>query len=249
MELPLLDCHAHVSPSVTDRQLAQLGQAIVFTMTREPAEAVEATRRYDSNLLWGCGAHPSFVARNGSVDLDQFARRTKRFAVVGEIGLDRRSGNLQLQQEVFSGILDHIRDEPVLLSLHSAGCTAETLQILRQHRRPGVIMHWFTGSPAEADELLSLGCYFSANTAMRREMLETLPLDRLLPETDYPVARKRTGAKPGDTGALESLLADIHGNDPGDVRRQFYRNLRRISVESGAIDRMPMHLSDLLLTA
>lgn len=249
MELPLLDCHAHVSPSVTDRQVAQLGQAIVFAMTREPAEAAEVTRRYDRNLLWGCGAHPSFVARGGSVDLDQFARRAKRFAVIGEVGLDRRSGNLAHQREVLSGILDHLQDEPVLLSIHSAGCTAETLRVLKERPHPGLIMHWFTGTTAEAAELLALGCYFSVNTAMRRDMLEGLPLDRLLPETDFPVARRRTGARPGDTARLETLLGEIHGAEPMMVRRQFYRNLRRVSVETGAIDRMPMHVSDLLLTA
>ncbi len=249
MELPPLDCHAHVSPSVTDRQLTRLGQAIVFAMTRDPEEAIEATKRCDKSLLWSCGAHPSFVARSGSIDLDQFARRTKRFAIVGEVGLDRRSGNVPLQQDVLGGILDRVQDEPVLVSLHSAGCTSEMLQILRERRRPGLIMHWFTGSQAEADELLSLGCYFSVNTAMRREMLQELPRDRILPETDYPVARKRTGVRPGDTEALETLLAEIHGTQPEEMRRQFYRNLRRISVETGAIDRMSTHVSDLLLTA
>ena len=110
-------------------------------------------------------------------------------------------------------------------------------------------MHWFTGNLHEADELLALGCYFSVNSAMSREMLAALPLDRLLPETDFPVARRRTGSKPGDVGHIERLLAEIHGSDPAHIRRQFYRNLRRISVETGAIDRMPMHVTDLLLTA
>lgn len=249
MALPSLDCHAHLSPSVTDRQLSQLGTAIVFAMTREPAEAAEATRRRDHNILWGCGAHPSYVARGGAVDVDQFAHRAKGFAIVGEIGLDRRSGNLLHQAEVFSALLDRLKDEPVLMSVHSAGCTAEIAKILEQHRPQGVIMHWFTGRAREADELLSLGCYFSVNTAMRRETLAALPVDRLLPETDFPVARRRTGSKPGDTGQLETLLAEIHGSDPAHVRRQFYRNLRRISVETGAIDRMPMHMTDLLLAA
>lgn len=249
MTLPSLDCHAHVSPSVTERQLSQLGTAIVFAMTREPAEAAEATRRRDNNILWGCGAHPSYIARGGAVDLDQFARRARHFAVVGEIGLDRRSGNLLRQTEVFSALLDRLKEESVLMSVHSAGCTGEVAGLLHLHRPHGVIMHWFTGQPREADELLSLGCYFSVNTAMRREILSALPFDRLLPETDFPVTRRRTGSKPGDTGQIETLLAEIHGCDPAQVRRQFYVNLRRVSVETGAIDRMPMHVTDLLLAA
>ncbi|RFZ61278.1 hydrolase TatD [Mycobacterium liflandii] len=249
MGLPSLDCHAHVSPSVTNRQIAQLGTAIVFAMTREPAEAVEAAQRRDHNILWGCGAHPSYVARGGAVDLDEFDRCATGFAIVGEIGMDRRSGNLHHQAEVFDALLDRLKDEPVLLSVHSAGCTAEVAKIVRLRRTQGVIMHWFSGRPEEVDELLSLGCYFSVNTAMRREILTALPLDRLLPETDFPVARRRTGSKPGDTDQLEKLLAEIHDSDPMHVRRQFYRNLRRMSVGTGAIDRMPMHVADLLLAA
>jgi TatD DNase family protein len=247
VDLPPLDCHAHVSPSVTDGQLARLGTAIVFAMTREPAEAVEATRRYDRNVLWACGAHPSYIARGGPVDLDQFSRRAERFAVVGVIGLDRRSGNLTRQSEVLSALLERLKGAPVLMSVHSAGCSAEVVRLVELHRPSGVMMHWFTGQPEEANKLLSLGCYFSVNTAMRREVLAALPLDRLLPETDFPVARKHTGTRPGDTGSLETLLAEIHGADPAELRRQFYRNLRKLSLATGAIDRMPARLADLLL--
>lgn len=249
MDLPPLDCHAHVSPDVSSRQLAQLGSAVVFAMTREPIEAAEAAKRYDDNLLWCCGAHPAFVAGGGEVDLDQFTRRSKRFAVVGEIGLDRRSGNLERQKQVLAGILDRIQNEPVLVSIHSSGSSSEIVELLRRRPRQGLILHWFSGRPAEVDQLLSIGCYFSVNTAMRRELLKAVPLDRLLPETDFPVARKRTGARPGDTAQLEILLGEIHQAQPLELRRQFYRNLRRISIETGAIDRMPAHLSDKLLAA
>ncbi len=249
MTLPHLDCHAHVSPTVTRRQLDGLGSAIVFAMTREPDEAAAAAHRKDSNIIWGCGAHPSFVARGGTVNMDEFVSTAGSFAVVGEIGMDRRSGNLQRQAEVFDGLLSRLKNEPVLMSIHSAGCTTDVAKVVRRHQPQGAIMHWFSGQVEEMDELLSLGCYFSVNVAMRPEILSALPIERMLPETDFPAARKRTGARPGDTSQLESVLADIYGTNPADVRRQCYRNLRKISVASGAIDRMPMHVVDLLLVA
>lgn len=86
-------------------------------------------------------------------------------------------------------------------------------------------MHWFTGSTADAKELLSLGVYFSVNSAMREELLRMLPHDRVLPETDYPTARNRTGRRPGDTAGVEQLLADIQRVGATDVRRRFYHNL------------------------
>ncbi len=56
--LPRLDCHAHIAPDVTPAQVAALGGAIVFAVTRSPAEAAAAARRRDDTIIWGYGAHP-----------------------------------------------------------------------------------------------------------------------------------------------------------------------------------------------
>jgi TatD DNase family protein len=251
MNLPPLDCHAHISVGVTDRQLAALNPSIVFAMTRSPDEAFEATQRYDRNVLWACGAHPAYIATGGEFEIETFARRAKRFALIGEVGLDRRSGNLERQRDVFDSILRFAIDQPVLVSVHSAGCSVDVVKsIERLGEVPqGLIMHWFSGSTEEAKRLVRLGSYFSVNTAMRDEVLAVLPLERLLPETDFPVARKKTGAQPGDTGALESKIGALAGLSPEQVRSQFYKNLRRIAMGSGAIDRMPSHLVEMLLLA
>lgn len=249
MDLPPLDCHAHISIDVTERQLGNLGNAVIFGMTRSPAEAFEATQRYDKNVVWACGAHPAFVASGGEVSLDQFARRVDQFALVGEVGLDRRSGNLERQIELFKGLLDRVEKLSVLVSIHSAGCSSEIVQELAPRDNNGSILHWFTGTIGEAAQLVRSGCYFSVNSVMKRSILETLPLERVLPETDFPVANKRTGSKPGDTRSIEAILAEIHNRDQREIRNQLYRNLRRISVASGAIDRMPVHLVELLMLA
>ncbi len=249
MNLPPLDCHAHVALTVTEKQLALLRPAVVFAMTRQPSEALEATRRYDSDIIWACGAHPSYVAKGGEVDIDQFSRRVRRFAMVGEVGLDRRSGNLERQSKVFNEILRCVSDEPVLVSVHSAGCSREVIEAIRHRPHPGTIMHWFNGSTTEAHELVALDVFFSVNTAMRRELLELLPKNRILPETDFPVARKRTGAKPGDTTGVEEVLAEIHGVDRSAMRRVFYQNLRRVATRSGALDRFPSSLSERVMLA
>ncbi len=249
MNLPPLDCHAHISVDVTQQQLANLGEAVVFAMTRSPDEALEATHRWDRNIVWSCGAHPSFVASEGAVDVERFAHRASQFAVVGEVGLDRRSGNLHLQQRVLEGLLDAVSDLPVLISMHSAGCSREMVEIVSRRPRAGLIMHWFSGAPDEAQALADLGCYFSVNGATNREIIELLPLDRVLPETDFPVARKRGGRKPGDTTGVEGLIADLYQRNRSSIRIQFYKNLRRVSVESGAIDHLPDDLVKMLLLA
>lgn len=248
-DLPTLDCHAHISPDVTGQQLERLGNTIVLAMTREPTETMQARRRHDLSLLWGAGAHPAYVAGGGRVDIRQFGRAARSLGIAGEIGLDQRSGNLERQREVLEGLLDMLQGEPVLISMHSKGCEAEVLEMVQARSLGGVIMHWFSGQAEQVRELLSLGCYFSVNTAMRRDVLAAIPLKRVLPETDFPAAGRRTGQRPGDTSRLEQAISEMHGTDPSTVRRRFYRNLRRISVESGAIDKMPSPVVDILLEA
>lgn len=248
-DLPPLDCHAHLSVSVTDAQLSKLGQALIFGMTRDLDEAFDATKRWDRHVLWGCGMHPANVAKGAAFSAERFSRLARQFAVVGEVGLDRRAGNPARQAEIFESILALVHEQPLLVSVHSAGCSAEIVASIEASPvRKGLILHWFGGSPRAVDALLELGCYFSVNQAMRPEVIDAIPLDRMLPETDFPAPRRRTGQYPGDTSSLEQELAERMSCSPTELRRHFYKNLRRISLETGAIDRMPAHVVDELLT-
>lgn len=246
---PPLDCHAHISPDVTPRQLALLGPAVVFAVTRSPKEAKAAYSRSDQRMIWGYGAHPAFVSKGGDIDLPLLRRLLPRFALLGEIGLDRRSGHVDRQTQLLAQLLETVTNEPVLLSLHSNGCVDELLGALEAHPHPGCILHWFTGDEGQLERAVRLGCYFSVNAAMHSAALRRVPLDRMLPETDYPVSRASKGGMPGETQRLESAVALLHGLESPAVRAQWYRNLRTLSLSTGAIDRMPRELADLLVVA
>ena len=140
-----------------------------------------------------------------------------------------------------------IRDLPIITSIHSAGCTKEVVQAIASAPHPGTILHWFLGTDGEIRSAAALGCYFSVNSAMPDETLRLIPWDRLLPETDYPSTARRGVHRPGDVSNLESKLATIHGVPTEGVRRQFYRNLRTLSLASGAIETLPEQLANLLL--
>jgi TatD DNase family protein len=94
----------------------------------------------------------------------------------------------------------------------------------------------------------SAGCYFSVNGAMSDEALRRIPPDRMLPETDFPsTSRRGGGTKPGDTRKLEERVAGMVGLPTEQIRWTWYRNLRTISLASGAIERLPDQLADRLL--
>lgn len=243
---PPLDCHAHIAPDVTAAQVRALGGAHVFAVTRSLAEAEQTLGRPHTNFTWGLGLHPGVPAAREAWDPKRFRRLLPHFALVGEVGLDLRAGDMARQQTILRDVLRLCSDEPVLISMHSAGATASVTQLLAEQPHPGVILHWFLGSRDEIATAARIGAYFSVNRGMPRAALEALPADRVLPETDFP-ARQTRAKRPADTAPAEKALADAWGIDLDEVRLRCWRNLRGLATKAHALDRLPDALADLLL--
>lgn len=250
IELPPLDCHAHLAPDVTQEQIRALGGAVVFAVTRSLAEAELVAGRADETLVWGCGVHPGVAKARQAFDEDHMRELLANFALLGEVGLDRRAGHLEEQLKVFEAVLRAARDCPLLVSVHSAGCTTQVVELADRFPRSGLILHWFLGDAGEVDRAARAGCYFSVNSAMADGLLRGIPPDQMLPETDFPSTARRGGGRvPGDTSRLETRMAAIYGEPAEHVRWRWYRNLRTLALASGAIDRLPEALADRLIGA
>lgn len=248
-KLPPLDAHAHIAADVTGSQINKLEPAVVFAMTRSVKEALYTLRpdaASSENVVWGLGSHPGVDQTVTQFDGDAFAQAASRFAVIGEVGLDRR-GNAAAQIAMFRSVLSAASGQPVLLSVHSVGRCTAVLDEIERAPHPGVVLHWFNGTAAEIARAVSLGCYFSVNAAMNPGILKRIPLDRTLTETDFPASRSKTGAsQPGDVAQIEAVLAEQHGHD---VRTQVWANLARVCGRSGAAERMPTTVRSILQSA
>lgn len=244
--LPALDAHAHIAPDVTKTQIAALGQCVVFAMTRSLQEARRVRNRRDATLVWGIGVHPGVAAARGAWDAKQFTDLLGSFALVGEIGLDRRGGDWARQRSIFTELLGIVRSEPVLVSIHSSGAAAEVVEHLHDVELRGAILHWFNGDATDIKRAIETGAYFSVNAAMPAEQLRLLPPDRVLCETDFP-SRKAHARMPADTRRIEQLLSRVWDKTPEEVRALTWWNLRTLSERSGAIERLPEPVADTLL--
>ncbi len=97
------------------------------------------------------------------------------------------------------------------------------------------MLHWFTGSAAEAGLALDLGCYFSINIEMlkstkHRALVASLPLDRMLTETAGPFVQ--AGGKPlalSDVKNAIKAIATLKGLDTEHVANQIVSNLGSLS--------------------
>lgn len=244
--LPALDAHAHVAPDVTPAQITALGRSVVFAMTRSLHEARQVKARRDSALLWGIGVHPGVAAARDGWDAKEFTDLLGSFALVGEVGLDRRGGDWARQRSIFEELLNIVRSEPVLVSIHSTGAATEVIDHLHAADMRGAILHWFNGDATDIARAIETDAYFSVNAAMTEDQLRLLPPDRVLCETDFP-ARKVRARKPADTQRIEHLLSQVWDKTPDEVRARTWWNLRALSERSGAIERLPETLADTLL--
>lgn len=238
---PPFDAHAHIAADIDNTELDALG-AFVFAMTRSTSEYVSTHSRGDLRVIWGLGTHPGLVRAIRAFDASDFETEVESAALVGEIGLDGKSRvPMATQMQVLRSILEILQRKPRIASLHSVGAHLQLLRAL--HRTPvgGMILHWWTGSPALTEEAVRMGCYFSIPPAMMSstEVLRRIPVDRLLPETDHPYGDRRTPGQrqPGQAREVESRLGTIHGLEPHEMRIRFWQNLHQLVQQVEVTDR------------
>ncbi len=114
---------------------------------------------------------------------------------IGEIGLDYYYDDeapRQLQKLVFEEQLRLARELDLPVSIHSRDAVADTLELLKKYRPKGVV-HYFSGAPEVAREILSIGMYIGftgvltfSNAKKIVASAEIVPNDKFLLETDCP---------------------------------------------------------------
>lgn len=185
----------------------------------------------------GLGLHPQLVAERAD-EVHLFERELPAARYVGEVGLDagpRFYASFADQERVFTRIL-HLCAEHggKILTVHSVRAVSKVLahvERLLPVERSRVVLHWFTGTVAEAKRATALGCYFSVNAAMlrssrHRSLVAQLPVDRLLTETDGPfVDHEGRPARPRDVAVAVAELAKLRETPPERMAERIVRNV------------------------
>lgn len=187
------------------------------------------------------GLHPQLVSERES-ELPLFERYLSDARYVGEIGLDagpRFYRSFPAQERVFERILRACAEQGgKILTVHSVRAVGKVLNHIENvlpQDRGRVVLHWFTGTSAEARRAVALGCYFSINGEMLRspklrQLVGGLPLDRLLTETDGPfVERDRQPLRPLDVGHTVAELAEVQSLSMTAMEDVILQNLRRLT--------------------
>lgn len=206
----LIDTHAHLDderlvndlPAVLERA-RDAGVVNVLTIGIDASTSRANVALADAHpiLFAAVGIQPNHVADAQASDWDallDLAKQPKVIAI-GETGLDRYwdRAPFPLQEEYFARHLQLARmlDKPVVI--HCREAEADVVRMLRtEFENQGPIrgiMHSFAGNEATARECLAMGLHISfagmltfKNSEPLRKVAATIPLDRLLVETDSP---------------------------------------------------------------
>lgn len=183
------------------------------------------------------GLHPQLIAERAD-ELPLFERLLEQARYVGEVGLDagpRFYSSFPDQEKVFARILAACAEQGgKILSVHSVRAVGKVLGHLEAQLLPDrgqAVLHWFTGTAAEARRAADLGCYFSINAEMlkspkHRSLIAKLPRERLLTETDGPfVTFGHRAARPPDVATTVSEFADLLVTPPAEVEALLLQNL------------------------
>ncbi len=208
----IADSHAHLDMPQFDadrddvvRRARAAGVELILTIgTASPDDrsietTLELAEAYDF-VHAGVGVHPH-DARLADEALWQRMERWSRHPKVvlwGEIGLDYYYDHSprDAQLEVFRRQLRLAADRGIPVSLHCRDAWPDLVETLRQewrHASRSGILHSFTGTGEQARECADMGFLISfsgmvtfKNAGALRAAARTIPLDRLLVETDSP---------------------------------------------------------------
>ena len=248
-DLPELDLHAHVDPRISGRDLLDL-DAVVFAVTRSLDEAELALKRDDALTAWGIGCHPGLVKAHKAFDHRRFADLVAHSGYVSEVGLDGRSRvPMETQEGTFQAVLSVLAHTPRITSIHSFEAAEEVVAALEGQPIKGAILHWWLGNVEQTRRAVGLGCFFSINASSvrRQDLLDEIPLDRVLTETDHPFGDRFGGEpRPGRVDDVEAWLARHYRVERTELRRVLWRNLARLADETGCRDLLPAGVQDLV---
>ena len=204
----MIDSHCHLDHEPLHKNLydiisrsKEIGITKLLTIctTLESFENIKAIVEIDQMIYGTYGIHPHETESN-QVDKETIIKCVNeniKIIGIGETGLDFFYNHSDKTKQITS-FKAHIEaaielNKPIIV--HSRNAENETFEILSSYKNDNlkILMHCFTGTLEFSKKLLTLEAFFSAsgiitfkNSTELQNTFKTIPLEKLLIETDSP---------------------------------------------------------------
>jgi len=199
------------------------------------------------NLYASVGVHPDYELESEptQAELVNLSRHPKVVAI-GETGLDyyRLTGDLDWQRDRFRTHIRSARECGKPLIIHTRSAVQDTLRIMDEENAgsAGGVMHCFTENLEVAQTAIELGFHISfsgiltfKNATLIKEVARSIPLEKILIETDSPYLapspyRGKTN-QPAYVKHVAEEIARLRGITLNEVGEATSYNFRRLFLK------------------
>ena len=249
-----IDTHIHIDGTEFDEDRqdvisrardAGVTQMLVPAIDLPSLDTVMSVCRQNPGFAYPMiGLHPEEVRADYVSVLEQMrSRLSPDFIAIGEVGLDYYwSREFEHEQaDAFERQVQWSCETGLPLMIHCRKAQNELVAILRRYRNqlPGGVFHCFTGNAIEAAQLLEfdgfalgIGGVLTFKKSLLPQTLASIPLDRIVLETDAPyMAPVPMRGKRNESAYLIYViqrLAQVYGVSEEEVARVTTATAHRI---------------------
>ncbi|PJK30159.1 TatD family hydrolase [Minwuia thermotolerans] len=255
----LVDSHCHLDYLARDGDLADVltrarnaGVSPMLTISTKLREfdQVRAIAEAEPDVFCSVGAHPHEAGTEPdttTAQLVELAAHPKAIGI-GETGLDYfyEHSPRQVQRDVFRAHIGAARETGLPLIVHTRDAEDDTIAIVEEEMGKGAwpgLIHCFSGSQRLADRMLAAGLYISISGIVTfrkaeelRDVVRSVPLERLLVETDSPylapVPKRGKRNEPAFTAHTAAAVAELKGISPEALADATTANFRRLFAKA-----------------
>lgn len=256
-----IDSHCHLNyKGLVEDQQGVLDRARAAGVTRmlnistraSEWDAVIGTAEREADVMASVGIHPHEADLHPDVHTETLVDKAAHPKVIGigESGLDYYydHSDRERQRQSFRAHVAAARETQLPLIVHTRDAEEDTYAILADEMGKGrypALIHCFTASRDFADKVLALGLSISIsgivtfkNARDLQETAKSIPLDRLLIETDSPflapVPHRGRPCEPAYVADTAKFLAELRGEPLETLAAATSDNFHRLFAMAAA---------------
>jgi len=251
----LIDSHCHLDfadfaaerDAVVERaRAAGIRRMITISTHTEAFDSISRLSETYEDVFCTVGTHPHHAHEEAEVFLDRLAAlaRHPKCVGIGEAGLDYHYDKTprDIAARVFRTHIAAARQSGLPIVIHARDADTDVAAILQDEMGKGAfkgLLHCFTASALLAETALSLGLFISfsgvltfKNSQNLRDIARTVPMDRVLVETDAPflapVPYRGKRNEPAFVAATARTLAEVKGVSIQTIAQETSANTLRL---------------------
>lgn len=251
------DSHSHLNDEKFDEDRYEIIKEIYDSGTtnfvtagysvESSKKAVDIANRYDF-IYATAGVSPNDIPQKEEElwkqlsEIKDLVKSNKKILAIGEIGLDYywNTENKEIQKKAFIEQIKLANEMDLPIVIHTRDAIMDTIQILKENKvKNKGVFHCCPQNRELIKEGLKLGFYISfagpitfKNSKNAYEMINLVPNDRILIETDSPYLApepvRGTRNTPSNVKYIAEKIANVKGLSLQDVEKYTVENTKRI---------------------